>query len=237
MAAKKLFLGAIFCLLSYGVHAQYNFYNVAIGVGGGINRGYTDLTQYQHKRTYNFYASYFYTPFVEFAGEVQFGQLAGGNRYDNRHLREFANTYKSVILNGNLQLGEITDYEDSRFLYRMKGLYGGAGLGVIWNKMTFVQRVKPDGSNYIFPGRDQSMNFTIPLRIGYQFKIFDSYQEPRYLIDVGYTLHVTFGEGLDGYNDSPSVFENFSPDMYSQTYISFKYAFGFTAAYRKPIRW
>lgn len=237
MAAKKLFLGIVFCLFSCGLQAQYNFYNVAIGASAGLTRPYADLTQYQYKQAYSVIASYFYTPFVEFNAEAQFGQVAGGSNTANRHLRQYANSFKTFILSGNVQLGEIVDYEDSRFLYRIKGLYGGAGLGVILNKMTFVQRVKPDGTDYVFPGKDSGMNFSMPFRIGYQFKIFDSYQEPRYLIDVGYTMHVTFGEGLDGYNDSPSIFENFSPDMYSQTYISFKYAFGFTAAYRKPIRW
>ncbi|MBE7179007.1 MAG: hypothetical protein INR69_21570 [Mucilaginibacter polytrichastri] len=234
--AKRFFIGLVLWLSASAASAQYNFYNVAVSVSGGPTRPYDDLTQYQYKHAFSAIASYFYTPYVEFTGEAQFGQVAGGDNIENRHRRQYANSYKSFIFSANLQLGEITDYEDSRFLYRMRGLYGGAGMGVIYNKMTFVQRVKPDGTNYVFPGKDQSMNFSMPFRLGYQFKIFDSYQEPRYLIDLGYTMHVTFGEGLDGYNDSPSMFENFAPDMYSQVYISFKYAFGFTAAYRKPIR-
>ncbi|MBE7178038.1 MAG: hypothetical protein INR69_16670, partial [Mucilaginibacter polytrichastri] len=158
--------------------AQYNFYNVAVGVSGGITRPYSDLTQYRYGKAASLTASYFFSPFMELNAEIQLGDLAGGNRYDNRHLREFANSYKSVLFSGNLQVGEFIDYERSRFLYRIRGLYGGAGMGIIYNKMTFVQRVKPDGSGYVFPGKDEGLNFSFPLRIGYQFKIYDSYQEP-----------------------------------------------------------
>jgi hypothetical protein len=74
------------------------------------------------------------------------------------------------------------------------------------------------------------------LRFGYEFKIYDSYNEPSMAIDLGYIHTVAFGEGLDGYDDPSSKFKNDALDQYRQISISFKYYFGKVTSYNKLIR-
>jgi hypothetical protein len=76
----------------------------------------------------------------------------------------------------------------------------------------------------------------IPLRVGYEFKVFDDYNEPSWAIDVTYIHSLAFGEGLDGYNDPPSKFKNNAIDQYRQISIGFTYYFGTVVSYNKLIR-
>jgi hypothetical protein len=76
----------------------------------------------------------------------------------------------------------------------------------------------------------------IPLRLGYEFKIFDDYDQVGYTITIGYEHNYTFGEGLDGYNDNPQKFKNNAPDQYTHFTLGFRYNFGNTVSYNKLIR-
>jgi hypothetical protein len=58
---------------------------------------------------------------------------------------------------------------------------------------------------------------------------------PKFGIDIGYQHYVTFGEGLDGYEDPTSKFKNNAPDQYRQFSIGLKYNFGTEHSYEKAI--
>lgn len=216
---------------------DYNYQEYSVGGGGSINRAYVDVAQQKSRRTFNLNVNYNYSPFVTVGADLQFGKLAGGDQVNNAHLREFINTYTAFVLQGDLQAGEIIDYDNSLFLDALKNFYAGTGIGAIRNKMTFIERIKPDGSGYVFPGKDKSINLLIPLRFGYEFKIYNDYGEPQFRLNFGYQMNVTFGEGLDGYNDPPTKFKNNALDMYSQISVGVKVGFGSLTSYRKPIRY
>ena len=115
----------------------------------------------------------------------------------------------------------------------------GSGIGLVRNNNT-VQRTNVILANgpptYVFPGSDQSTNYAVPLRFGYEFKIFDSYDEPGWAIDIGYVHNLVFGEGLDGYDDPTSKFKNNATNQYRQFTIGFKYFFGTTVSYNKLVK-
>jgi hypothetical protein len=123
----------------------------------------------------------------------------------------------------------------------LKDFYAGTGVGFISNANT-VQRYSvnaapyPQPGYYKFPGNDNSLDLMVPLRIGYEFKIYDAYNEPSIAIDLGYIHTIAFGEGLDGYNDPSSKFKNNALDQYRQITIMFKYFFGNVTSYNKLIR-
>jgi hypothetical protein len=232
---KKL----VFFLFSIVIHSsafsQYNFHRLSLGLGGGPNRPFSDVYTNKAGGAAAIYGDFYFTPFVTGGIEGQFGSLTGGNRLTDPHLREFKNTYKAVVFTGRLALGELLNYNRRSILNTFKGVYVGSGFGFIFNRMAFVTRIKPDGfSNYTFPGKDSGVNLVIPAMAGISFNFLDSWAETRYILSAGYQMNLTFGEGMDGFNDPPTIFENNYHDMYSYANLTLKYCFGRKAAHYRP---
>jgi hypothetical protein len=243
---KKFILFFVFALASVMAKAQggYNYYEFGVGGGVGYGRAYADTKTQNYHPIYNLNVVYNYGPFLPIGLEFQFGSLSGGGRTVDKDQfgRIYKNNYKALILHADLQMGDIIDYSDNSFLNAVKNFYLGTGFGAVDNHMTDIQRTNlyPQngdiGSTNGFQGKDNGINLVIPLRIGYEFKIFDSYDQPAYGIILGYEHNYTFGEGLDGYNDPPQIFKNNAPDQYAHFTLGFRYNFGNTASYNKPIR-
>jgi hypothetical protein len=151
----------------------------------------------------------------------------------------YTNHFEGLILHGDFQLGEVVDYTESYFMSAIKGFYIGSGGGIIFNSNT-VQRTNVILSNgpstYVFPGSNSSINLTIPLRIGYEFKLFNEYEEPWMAINIGYVHNLVFGEGLDGYDDPSSKFKNNATNQYRQIVVGVRFNFGNVTSYNKVIR-
>jgi len=156
--------------------------------------------------------------------------LAGGllTDYD---ARRFSNSFTALIFHADLQAGELIDYDHSDFLNGIKNFYLGTGIGILNNDITYIQTIVPVGTSNLttYPYLKTSTNVLVPLRFGYEFKIFNGYQEPRYRIEAGYSFNTAFGKGLDGYTSLSSV------KFYSYLSIGFKIGFGDSYIYRKPI--
>jgi hypothetical protein len=240
---KKYILLFIAALAAISVNAQsgYNYQELGVGLDANYVRGYTNLqTQYYHP-AFGVSFIYNYSPYIPIAAEIQFGQLSGGGLTPSldKYGRQYTNSYKALVLHGDFQLGAAIDYEGSWVLKLVKNFYGGTGIGFISNTNK-VQRTNVYPQNgpltYVFPGKDNSLDIMVPFRFGYEFKIFDSYDEPGMAIDIGYVHNFAFGEGLDGYNDPPTKFKNNATDQYTQIVIGFKYFFGNVVSYNKLIR-
>ncbi|WP_051691880.1 hypothetical protein [Pedobacter borealis] len=220
--------------------AQSNFFKMSYGFGGGINKSYTDV--YKGSFGYTAYGviDYHITPFVTLGLEGQYGRIQGGNIETDPHNRQFVNKYTAITANVKLMLGEVVNYDKSEFLYNLRGLYVGLGIGVVNNKITDIVRYKPSWAAYDpgygpFPGKDKSLNMAVPLNFGFNYYINDGYGYMRYVININAQSNYTFGEGLDGYNDSSGRFANYSPDVYNVYTIGFKYMFGTIKPYRKTL--
>ncbi|WP_299290484.1 hypothetical protein [uncultured Mucilaginibacter sp.] len=214
---------------------SYNFSNYSVGIGGGIVRADADLAQHTTKEAIFGTLNYNYSPYITITGELQAGKLAGGNPQTDKDTRAFVNNYKAAILYGDIQAGEFIDYQYRDLLNILKNIYVGTGIGVIHNSMAFVQRVSLNNPGYVFPGENSSTELMVPLRIGYELKFFNYYQEPHIRLNFGYQMNWVYGEGLDGYNDPPSMFRNNHVDRYSMISIGVKYNFGNPVSYKKPI--
>ena len=239
---KKIIL-LFLCLASSttGFSQQFNFHRSSVGTNGGLTYGFVDVPKQTASPAGDFNYNYYVTPFMSVGIELQGGIIAGGNSSAESdiitdknpvlsHRRQFKNSYKAASLSGKLQLGQLVEYQDSKFLKSIKGLYSGIGVGLVSNNMSEIIRVKPKVTPqdpvYVFPGKDQSINFLIPLSLGINYEIKDSYNETRYIIGLGYQSTLVFGEGLDGYNDDPKIFENNALDTYMMATIGIKYCFG-----------
>lgn len=213
-------------ILYVNAAAQSNFYKLGLGGGVGLTQSFADLNKHDFGLSGYGTLDYYLTPFISLGMEGQFGEINGGDVYKDPNMRQFINTYKAVNLNGKLALGALIDYKHSDFANVIKGLYVGAGVGAIMNKMKFVVREKPDGSGYIFPGKDKSTDLLVPLNLGINFNFADRSGYYRYGLNVNYQSNITLGEGLDGYDDSPIRFKSGNPDIYNYFSIGLKYYFG-----------
>lgn len=236
---KRYILFFVAVIFGAEVKAQsgYNYYEWGLGGGAFYERGYTNITQQNNHFGADLALTYNYNPYLPVEFELQKGSLSGGGRSPklDPYGRQYSNNYFAAIFHADFQLGAGIDYSDSWILNILKNFYGGTGFGFISNNNTVI-RYSIYQSTYRFPGVDNSVDLMVPIRVGYEFKIFDDYNQPEYVIDLGYVHNFAFGEGLDGYNDPPSKFKNNSIDQYRQITISFKYYFGRVVSYNKLIR-
>jgi hypothetical protein len=178
---------------------------------------------------------------------LQFGTLSGGGLTPNfdKYGRQYTNSYEAFLLHTDFQLGEVIDYSQSDVLTILKNFYVGSGFGFVFNNNT-VQRTNiyygENGlpnygpSTYVFPGTNNSINLSIPLRFGYEFKIYNYFNEPSMAVDLGYVHNIVFGSGLDGYNDPRDIFKHNSQDQYRQILVGIKFYFGNITSFNKLIR-
>lgn len=219
----------------------YNYKEFAVGLDISYERGYTNVNRQDNNIGESLNFTYNYSPYIPITAELQFGKLSGGGLTVDKdpYGRQYVNQYEGLIVHGDFQMGEIIDYSESDVLNALKNFYIGSGVGIIFNNNT-DQRTNVIAANgpltYVFPGKDNSINITIPLRFGYEFKIYNDYEEPYMAIDIGYVHSLVFGEGLDGYNDPESKFKNNASDQYRQITIGVKFSFGNVTSYNKLIR-
>lgn len=222
MKRKSFILILLVSFISHGLFAQTNFYKFSIGAGAGGTVAFADL----QKKTLGFAAygslDFQITPYITIGGEFQKGELAGGDITFDPNNRQFINSYKAAIGNLRVQLGEIlTSYQlRNNFLYNIRGLYVGGGLGIISNK---ISNVRYYGNNF-YPGLDYSKEGLILLNVGINFYLPDQWGYTRYAINLNLQNSLALGEGMDGYDDGGINAQN--KDMYSFFSLGFKYNFG-----------
>lgn len=233
-------LTVIFLLLINFSFAQSNFFKWSAGFGAGPNYSKTDVVKGSWGHTAYGEVNHYLTPFVSLGIEAQYGLVQGGDIRTDPHNRQFVNEYSSLSFNFKIALGELIDFERSVILDNIKGIYGGIGLGAIKNNLTDIVRYKPLWATYDpgygpFPGMDKTTNLWVPLNLGYNYYIYDGYGYARFAINLNLQSNFTFGEGLDGYDDSSVKFKNYSPDIYNTYSFGFKYFFGNTRIYRRTL--
>src|SRR5690606_26314802 len=131
--------------------------------------------------------------------------------------------------------GQITDFYYSDFLNYTKGFYLGTGIGQVSNDVT---RLQFQSTGYEFPGDAKSKNILVPVNVGIDFYFPDGWGDIRYVFNINYQANFTFGEGLDGYDDTKTIRKNIgsAPDIYNFLSIGFKYTFGPKGLTGKSIR-
>lgn len=234
---KKLILFIAITLAAFTAKAQYNYNTLGVGVGFSSVKGYTNVARNYDEKAYNVNLIYNYSPYLPVAVEYQWGKLTGGGLTVDRdkYRRQYSNNYKALILHADLYAGEIIDYEDSFFKNFLKNFFIGTGIGAISNNLT-VQRTSLDDPNYVFPGDNSGINIMIPLRAGYEIRLYGAYDQPFVGLILGYNHSLVFGEGLDGYNDPAGTFKNNALSQYRQITVGLRVNFGNEVSYTKSIR-
>ena len=220
----------LLCLLSFVTKAQlgFNFQPYDLGFGFGDNEVHGDANSMTSTPTVHFNFTYNTTPFVNFIFEAQIGRLAGGDSTKTTG-RQFTNDITAFTFRGQLQMGEIIDYQRSAFFNAVKNLYVSAGVGYENTHITHITRYSPDGIMYT-PGPLNDDEPLLLLRIGYEFKIYNAYEQPSVMIDIGYESNFILGDTLDGFVSGNNH------DSYTQFTLGIKFALGHSSnSYRKKI--
>lgn len=222
-------LSLLFCI---HVKAQSNFYKISVGGGFGVTQSFTDLKKHSFGLAGYGLADYYFTPFISAGIEGQMGKIKGDDTKIPPNERYFTNSYKAFTLNGRIALGALIDYEKNGFSNTIKGLYLGAGLGLVLNK---VDRIKEDREVPLYPGKESSKNLLFPVNVGINFYFSDHSDYTRYILNFNYQSNLTIGEGLDGYDDSSKKFRSGNPDIYTYFSVGLRYQFGSVGLFKKTV--
>lgn len=228
---KAAFLLLAICLFTNTAKAQigYDYAQYDLGLGADFNKAYTDAQTVTISQSVHFNFNYNVSPYLNYIVELQSGELKGGDALNTSTGRQFTNAFTSVILRGQVQAGEIMDYSQSQFANGLKNFYLSTGVGFVINHMNKINRESIKTPGFYSAGDDNSNQILIPARIGYEFKVFNSYDQPSFKIDLGYQYNFILGDGLDGYTIGNKN------DSYSQYSIGIKFAIGGISSYSKKI--
>ncbi len=222
---KRVSASLFAMLISLTAFSQSNFQKLNLGAGVGSTHSFTDLQKHDFGWAGYGTLDYYFTPFFSIGGEIQKGEIVGGDINTDPYERQFINSYATATVNGKIALGAFINYDRNSFSNVIKDLYFGAGAGVVHNRMKSVVRYQPS-TGYKFPGLDTSNDIVFPVNLGINF-YFRSYNGiPKVALNVNVQSNVTIGEGLDGYNDSSVRFKNTNPDIYNFYSIGLRYHFG-----------
>lgn len=227
-------IAVLFCLISpFAVKAQvgFDYAQYDVGFAAGINQASsTDVQTLKTTPSISFNFNYNQTPFVNYIFEAQVGRLKGGGP-ETTTQREFENHFAAFSFRVQVQAGELIDYSRSAFANGLKNIYLSSGLGYISNNVTRTEDVLLAEEGKTLPGEKKNEEIFIPLRLGYEFKIFNSYNQPGVKIDLGYQYNFIMGDQLDGYIAGKHN------DAYSMFTVGFKFAIGGVTSYRKLIHY
>ncbi len=238
---KKFSLLVAFVVISLSVSAQigYNYDQFSLGVGISSAKIHGDLNKTYSQAAYAVNLNYHFTPFVTFSGEAQFGRLESGNADSTKayYGEQSSNKFTTLMFHADVQLGEFINYNDdfsaipilTKILNGAKNIYIGTGAGVIFNKMDYINRQDYIDPNIVLTGLDKSNELIIPVRIGYEYKIYNGYDEPKIRLNIGYQANYAIGDNMDGFKMGQSN------DWFSQITFGIKVGIGGVTSYRKPI--
>ena len=231
LSVRTAFLTLLTCLISLISKAQigYDYGRYDVGFSLGFNQFYGDVVTPKSTKGVSFNFNYNQSPFVNYIFEAQFGKLAGGDAINDPLGRQFAADYQYYALRLQLQAGEIIDYSQNGLANALKNLYAGAGIGIIYDNITAINRYSVQYPGYYTPGLDKASQLFIPFRIGYELKFFNKYSRPDIKLDVAYQYNMVFGDELDGFR------AGHLNDAYAQFTIGIKFSLGEVTSYRKQI--
>lgn len=225
---ERILFVLLACLSFKQTFGQFNYYRIVGGMNLGMNTAFADVAKKKPAQTFSANIDYYLTPFSSIGVELQNGTLGGGDRELDPDKRFFKNNYSALSVGYKVQLAQLIDIDNRSPLYKIRGIYAGAGIGVMRNSISDgeIVRVQP-GTGYVFPGTSKSINLTYPLNAGINLPVSDRWGRTRVVFNFNYQFNITSGEGLDGYDDASrgGAFHS-RPDMYGVASAGLKVCFG-----------
>ena len=200
--------------LPFQLFAQRNFHRFSIGAGAGLTHSMGDVKGSQARKLLSGTADYYLTPFLHGGVEVQIGNMSGLEASNNRY---FNNSFKAVIVNAKIHLGQFmndNDYHSGAVEKLSKGLFIGTGAGIIKNNQTEIYR---QAGNQLTNGLNNNKDVFFPFSAGLDNSGFHN----RIIAGIRYQYNYALGDQVDGYSRSGS-----RNDVFSNVTLNLKYRFG-----------
>ncbi|WP_254070795.1 hypothetical protein [Pedobacter sp. L105] len=232
---KRIILITLLLGSTVASFAQSNFYQFAIGGGAGVTQSFTEVPKHATGIAGYGTIDYLFTPFTSLGLEFQKGEINGGNVQTDPLNRQFINSYQSFSINGKVSMGEFMQDHYRGSNNWIRGIYVGAGIGVIKNSPVYTVHSVED-PDYVYSMQASSSEVYFPLNIGINFFFPDHEGFYRYVLNVNYQGNLTLGEGLDGYDDSKVTFQGGKPDIYTYFSVGVKYNLGRMGLSKKTFR-
>lgn len=230
----KLSIIILFCSVSFLAKAQvgFDYAQYDVGFAAGIDQASSsDVQTLKTTPSINLNFTYNQSPYLNYVFNVEVGRLKGGSPNTTTQ-RQFENHFSAYTFRVQVQAGELIDYSQSAIANAFKNLYLSSGLGYINNNVVFrTDDVLLLDEGKVLPYEPKTNEIFIPIRLGYEFKFFNSYNQPAVKIDLGYQYNFIMGDQLDAYVAGAHN------DAYSQITLGFKFAIGGVTSYRKQIHY
>ncbi|SFH13656.1 outer membrane beta-barrel protein [Pedobacter insulae] len=206
----KITLFLLFFCVNNGLFAQSNFYKFSIGTGFGLTNTYADTKKTLISYAANASLDYYLTPFTTLGAEVQKGKLEGGEN-NTRYL----NRYNTMTFNTKVYAGEFMSARDLNhpFFKSIRGLYTGAGVGIIKNNVDVAER-------NIYKSKSKEVIF--PFNAGINFYFLNHWGYSRFILNLNIQATISLEDGID---DDLNPYSNFN-DIYNFFSVGIKYNFG-----------
>ena len=238
---KKL-LPLIFLVLGSNLSSYSQSYKYTLSVGGGVTQSYTDVqNSFNPQKVFHINADYLLKEFISVGAEYQSGKLINGislvDKSTDVNYRYFSgyfeNTFTQLNINARVCLGQFTDYKHNNFLRKIRGLYVGAGIGLITTNLKNNIRsyeFSQEPTIYLLPGSDVERMISVPVNLGIDFYFKGKSLRPLAL-GINTQINVVPNDRLDGYDND----YNKRTDLYGFTSLSLKYRFGYTNIFTSNI--
>jgi hypothetical protein len=233
---KRIIISTLFLASTLSSFAQSNFYKISIGAGFGATQSFTEVQKHGFGLSGYGTLDYLFTPFASLGLELQKGEVNGGDFKNDPLHREFVNSYQSFAVNAKISLGQILSDSYTGPSDLLKGIYFGAGAGVIKNSTRFSTGLDPNDNNFARVDNLNSKDIFFPLNLGVNLHFPDREGFYRYVLNFNYQANITLGEGLDGYDDSKITFQSGTVDIFTLFSVGVKYNFGTMGLSKKTFR-
>ncbi len=222
---KRIYIFLLCALAGLQASAQSNFYKLSVGAGGGFTVGYGDLRSQTMSPAVYGNAEYYFTPYVSIGGEGQLGRIKSGDT--SSLYANYSNKYKAASFFARVAAGAFMNhtYRHTTLKKLVRGVYVGTGIGLLRNNIT-DRYPRVNTNPKIDQGKRASWDAFIPLNVGINYGISEKNGYERFVINLNYQGNLTFGEGMDGFDQNPLFVRNTSRDIYTFTSIGIKYKFG-----------
>jgi hypothetical protein len=238
---KKL-LPLFILIFGFQFSSHSQSYKYTLSVGGGVTQSYTDVqNSFNPQKVFHVNADYLLKEFISVGAEFQSGKLVNGISLADKiagvnygyFSGYFENNFKQLNLNAKVSLGQFADYKHNDFLRKIRGLYVGAGVGLIETNLKPNQRnfyYELEDKSYDLEGSDVERMISVPINLGIDLYFRGKSLRPLAL-GINTQINIVPNDRLDGYDHD----YNKRKDLYGFTSLSVKYRFGYTNIFTSNI--
>ncbi|HXS35586.1 MAG TPA: hypothetical protein VN721_02710 [Flavipsychrobacter sp.] len=195
-----------------------------VSVGGGVTTLFADLPNPTNEGAARVNLDYNITEFISFGVEGQYGYLAASGLFvapenPNRGHISVTNTFNAANLNVRVGIGQFMQKAQSPVMRVVKGIYVGAGFGVINSNVTADVQRYPEPDKELIGFKPVTTEMIVPVNVGLNVNVS---------ANLVLNLNIQYSSSLDDYLDGykPDLPSNKSKDSYSFISAGIRYDFG-----------